>query len=143
MRMVILVVASIFAISGCATKNYGRQGTLTEYESSRMSCLDIELEEAKVNGWIDRVNQESEFDGKDVLAVMGDFGIGNSMEKKAAIKSANARLCQLQTVAVSKQCRPEPPFEAPPVKPPVHSQGDPQAMRLSATPEPKNPCLKM
>lgn len=132
-----------FVLAGCATKNYGRQGSLTDYERSHLSCTDIELEEAKVNGWIDRVNQESAFDGKDVLAVMGDFGIGNSMEKKAAIKSANARLCQLQTVAVSKQCRPEPPYEAPPVKPPVHSQGDPQAMRLSAAPEPKNPCLKM
>ncbi|WP_211186966.1 hypothetical protein [Achromobacter sp. Bel] len=108
-----------------------------------MACADIELEEAKVQGWVDQVNQESEFDGRDALAIMGDFGIGNSMEKKAAIKSANKRLCQLQTVAVSKQCRPEPPYEAPRVKPPVHSQGEPQAMRMAASPEPKNPCLRM
>lgn len=143
MRRLILIVASIGVLAGCSTKNYGRQGSLTEYESARMTCSDIELEEAKVHGWVAQVNQESEFDGRDALAIMGDFGIGNSMEKRAAIKSANARLCQLQTVAVSKQCRPEPPYEAPPVKPPVHSQGDPQAMRLSGVPEPKNPCLKM
>jgi len=143
MKTVILVLAIAVAAVGCSTKNYGRQGSLTEYESSRMSCSDIELEEAKVHGWVDRVNKESSFDGRDALAVMGDFGIGNSMEKKAAIKSANARLCQLQTVAVNKQCRPEPPFEEPPIKPPAHSQGEPQAMRLSSSPEPKNPCLKM
>lgn len=143
MKVAVVLIVMGVTLVGCSTKNYGRQGSLTEYESSRMTCSDIELEEAKVHGWIDRVNQESSFDSKDALAIMGDFGIGNSMEKKAAIKSANARLCQLQTVAVSKQCRPEPPYEAPPVKPPVHSQGDPQAMRLSGTPEPKNPCLKM
>lgn len=143
MKTAVLLVVMSSMLVGCSTKNYGRQGSLTEYESSRMTCSDIELEEAKVHGWMAQVNQESEFDGRDALAIMGDFGIGNSMEKRAAIKSANARLCQLQTVAVSKQCRPEPPYEAPPVKPPVHSQGDPQAMRLSGVPEPKNPCLKM
>lgn len=143
MRTVILIAALSAVSVGCATKNYGRQGNLTELESARMSCADIELEEAKVQGWVDQVNDESSFDGRDALAIMGDFGIGNSMEKKAAMKSANKRLCQLQTVAVGKQCRPEPPYEAPPIKPPVHSQTDPQAMRLSASPEPKNPCLKI
>jgi hypothetical protein len=143
MTKYLLVALLAVGLVGCATKNYGRQGQLSDYEKQTMSCSDIDLEEAKVGGWMATINQESGFDGRDALAVMGDFGIGNSMEKRAALKSANARLCQLQTLAVSKQCRPEPPVEAVAPPKPVHSQTDPQSMRLTGINEPKNPCLKM
>ncbi len=102
-------VAMLFAllvivVSGCATKNYGRQGTLTHYEKESLTCREIDLEIAKVQGFVDHVNKESEFSGRDVLAILGDFGIGNSMEKGSAIESANKRLDQLRDLKSSKKC---------------------------------------
>jgi len=94
----------ILSIQGCATKTYGRQGTLTSYEKDSMTCREIELETAKVRGFIDHVNKESEFSGRDVLAILGDFGIGNNMEKSAALESANKRLEQLGEQRNAKKC---------------------------------------
>ena len=99
---VIFLIAS--APLGCATKHYGRPGTLTQYEKSTMSCREIDLEIAKVRGFIDQVNKESEFSGRDVLAILGDFGIGNSLEKSAALESANDRLDGLRDLKAAKGC---------------------------------------
>ena len=94
----------ILSIQGCATKTYGRQGTLTSYEKESMTCREIELEAAKVRGFVDHVNKESEFSGRDVLAILGDFGIGNNMEKSAALESAKKRLDQLGEQRSTKKC---------------------------------------
>lgn len=107
MRLAVLVVA-VIALTGCATKNYGRQGELTDYERQTMTCREIALEEAKVMGFLDHVDKESEFDGRSVLSFLGDFGIGNLMEKDNAIKSANTRLRQLKEVSTQKGCGQEP-----------------------------------
>ncbi len=107
-RSIVCTAAMIMFVlgsQGCATKHYGRQGTLTDYEKTSMSCREIDLEMAKVRGFTDHVNKESEFSGRDVLAILGDFGIGNSMERGAAIKSANSRLEALQELKTSKGCR--------------------------------------
>lgn len=107
MKHLAVLTVSVFVIlssQGCATKTYGRQGTLTNYEKESMSCREIELESAKVRGFIDHVNKESEFSGRDALAIIGDFGIGNSMEKSAALESANKRLEQLNDQRIAKKC---------------------------------------
>ena len=107
-RLPILVaaLAAVFAMSACATKTYGRQGTLTGYEKDTMTCREVDLELAKTRGFVDHVNKESEFSGKDVLAILGDFGIGNNMEKSAALESANKRIEQLRDLRASKKCEP-------------------------------------
>ena len=94
----------VIALAGCATKHYGRQGTLTSVERDTMTCREIELEIAKTRGFIDHVNKESRFDGRDVLAILGDFGIGNSMEKDAALESADARIKDLEALRSAKAC---------------------------------------
>ena len=94
----------ILCVTGCATKNYGRQGELTQYEKNTLSCREIALEQAKVDGFIDYVEKESEFDGRSVLSFLGDFGVGNVIEKKAALTSANRRLEQLKEVENKKNC---------------------------------------
>ena len=99
-------VAIIAALHGCATKTYGRQGTLTNYEKESMTCREIDLDLAKTRGFIDHVNKESEFSGKDVLAILGDLGIGNHMEKSAALESANNRISSLSELRLTKQCPP-------------------------------------
>jgi hypothetical protein len=54
------------------------------------------------------VNKESEFSGKDVLAILGDFGIGNNMERTAAIESANSRIASLSELRRTKPCPASP-----------------------------------
>ncbi len=111
MKYATLLTASailLLSVQGCATKTYGRQGSLTSYEQDTMTCREIDLEAAKVRGFMDHVNKESEFSGRDVLAILGDFGIGNNMEKSAAIESANKRLEQLRVQHNAKKCSSNP-----------------------------------
>ncbi|MFT0531620.1 hypothetical protein ACMHYJ_02125 [Castellaniella hirudinis] len=91
-------------LTGCATKNYGRQGELTDYERQTMTCREMELETAKVHGYLAHVEKESQFDGRSVLSFLGDFGMGNVMEKSAAMEAANRRLAQLQDTQVRRGC---------------------------------------
>ena len=100
----VTIALLVLTIQGCATKTYGRQGTLSSFEKDTMTCREIDLEAAKVRGFIDQVNKESEFSGRDVLAILGDFGIGNNMEKSAAIESANKRIDQLEMQRNAKKC---------------------------------------
>src|SRR3990167_75654 len=107
MKQVVILAASIAvlaSIQGCATKTYGRQSTLTGYEKDSMTCREIDLDLAKTRGFVDHVNKESEFSGRDVLAILGDFGIGNNMEKSAALASANTRIESLSDLRRTKQC---------------------------------------
>lgn len=107
MSRVVIVAAIVLvlsAVQGCATKNYGRQGALTAYERESMTCREVELDLAKTSGFVDHVNKESEFSGLDVLAILGDFGIGNSLEKSAALESATKRIGQLHDLRAAKKC---------------------------------------
>lgn len=103
-KMVLLVLFIAFGLTGCATKNYGRQGELTKYEKDTMTCRELALEQAKVKGFIEHVEKESQFDGRSVLSFLGDFGVGNVIEKGEALKSANTRLDQLKEVEKQKKC---------------------------------------
>lgn len=98
------VILALVAIQGCATKIYGRQGTVTEYEKSTMTCREMELEIAKTRGFIDHVNKEAAFSGRDVLAFLADFGIGNNLERTAALESADNRIKQLEEQRQAKAC---------------------------------------
>lgn len=98
------LAALTLMVSGCATKNYGRQGEVTSYERSTLTCREIDIETAKVHGFLAHVNTESEFDGRSVLSFLGDFGVGNVMEKSSAMESATKRLAQLQEARSSRAC---------------------------------------
>ena len=103
----LIMIAALLAaatLSGCATKTFGRMGSLTPFERETMTCREIALEAARTDGFIERVTTESRFDHKDVLAFLGDFGIGNSMERQAAMESATLRRGQLGELATAKQC---------------------------------------
>lgn len=104
-KLLMLSVVTTILLAGCSTKQYGRQGELTDTERKIMTCHDIEVETAKVKGFIKAVNSESEFSGKDVLAILGDLYIGNYMEKEAALHSANNRVIELDKLHRSKDCK--------------------------------------
>lgn len=105
-RNVGLAVMSLAIIvsSGCSTKNYGRQPELTSFEKQTMTCREIDLEQAKVQGFLQHISEESQFDGRSILSFLGDFGIGNTMEKDSAMDSANQRMLQLGNARMSQSC---------------------------------------
>ena len=104
MKKALFAIAVAAILAGCATKNYGRQGELTEFEKNSMSCREIDLEMAKVHGYLAHVEKESQFDGRSVLSFLGDFGMGNVMEKSAAIEAASKRIAQLHAARTEKNC---------------------------------------
>nr|WP_232357145.1 hypothetical protein [Burkholderia contaminans] len=119
------------APTGCATKNYGRMGNLTDYERNTMSCREIDLEIARVDGFVSHVDKESEFDGRSVLSFLGDFGIGNLMEKDSAMQSASDRRRALDSRRSSKQCGYVATAQAPSAatSPPASSTAPIQALK--------------
>jgi hypothetical protein len=94
----------LFMLASCATKNYGRQGELTDFEKKTLTCREIDLEEAKVHGFLKHIEKESQFDSRSVLSFLGDFGIGNVIEKDNATESATTRLRQLQELRLERDC---------------------------------------
>lgn len=105
---IFVLTMALFVFQGCATKTYGRVGTVTTFEKDTLTCREIDLEVAKAQGFIEHVNKESEFSGRDVLAILGDFGIGNTMERSAALESANNRIAQLRDLRTAKKCATNP-----------------------------------
>lgn len=69
-----------------------------------MNCREIQLEQAKVQGCVQAVDKESEFSGRSVLPFLGDFGIGNVIEKNAAMESADSRAYQLRMLSFERGC---------------------------------------
>lgn len=110
MRLLIGATVALL-MAGCATKNFGTQPPLTDFERLNLSCREIQIEQAKVMGFAQQVDKESQFGGRDVLAAFADFGIGNSMARSTAIDSAKLRYYQLETAAYDKGCtsvKPDP-----------------------------------
>lgn len=90
---------------GCATERFGRAVPLTDFERSRYSCADIDLEMAKNEAFMKQITEErADVDGNSVLGFLGDFGIGNSMEYEAAMKSAQDRQADLRMLHATKVC---------------------------------------
>lgn len=103
-QLSMVAIVGCIALQGCATKHYGRQVPLSAAEQNTMNCREINLDLAKAIGFIEYVHKESEFDWKDLLAILGDFGIGNIWEHKAALESADRRIDALKVLKRKKKC---------------------------------------
>jgi hypothetical protein len=68
------------------------------------SCREIDLEISKVESFQRQIAEGAEFNAASALGILGDFGIGNSMERSSAEKSAAIRLGQLRDLRAQKQC---------------------------------------
>lgn len=97
-------IAVLLLAAGCATKNHGRMVPLSGLERQELTCREIDLELAKVDAFLDQISENSEIDGRSVLGFLGDFGIGNAMERDAAEKSARERREQLLALKAAKGC---------------------------------------
>jgi hypothetical protein len=125
-RIVVPLLAAFVLLGGCATKRYGRMPSLTTAEGRLLSCNEIEREIAKTRAFIDDI-EATGFDGRDVLGILGDFGIGNAMERSDAIKSGRERLEALEQL-YDERCRGRYSSSLPqPYTPPSNSlkPGDP------------------
>lgn len=99
-----LVLGFVLCATGCATKNHGRLIPLSHIEKEELTCREIDIELAKVDAFLEQVSENSNIDGRSVLGFLGDFGIGNAMERDAAEKSARERRGELLTLKTAKGC---------------------------------------
>lgn len=102
MKMVVLGVAAALVLVGCATKQYPQAASVSGEESSAFDCKMVKQEIAKTRSVQQEIESTGEFDGRTVLGVLGDFGIGNGMAKSEARKKAQARLNQLEALKAVK-----------------------------------------
>ena len=102
--VLIVALAATIVSAGCATKRYGRVQPLTGAEMQAYTCREIDLEIAKVESFQRQIVEGADFNAASALGILGDFGIGNSMERSAAEKSAAIRLGQLRDLRAQKQC---------------------------------------
>jgi hypothetical protein len=100
----VAVLGMACAIGGCATKNHGRVTPLSSMEKTSLNCREIDIEISKVQSFMTQISTNSEIDGRSVLGFLGDFGIGNAMERSAAEKSAKQRLEELNALRVERNC---------------------------------------
>lgn len=98
-----VLVASAVALTGCATKRYGRALAVSPLEARAYDCRELDIEIAKVRALQGQV-AEARIDTLSVLGFLGDLGIGNAMERSAAERSAGERLAQLQQAKIAKAC---------------------------------------
>ncbi len=103
-RKSIAAALIVVALSGCATKRYGRMQPVSAAEMRAYDCDDIAIEMSKVDAFDEQIREGSGFNGASALGVLGDFGIGNSMEKGAAEKSSIQRRRELNMLAAQKNC---------------------------------------
>ncbi len=99
----------VLSLSGCATKRYGRLTPLSGAEMTTYTCREIAIELAKVEAFEDSIKTGSQTNVASVAGFLGDFGIGNSMEKGSAEKSAVERRQQLRKLESEKGCANLPP----------------------------------
>lgn len=100
----ITAIVAIAFTTGCATKRYGRVQPLTGAEMTAYTCREVDLEIAKVESFQRQIAEGAEFNAASALGILGDFGIGNSMERSSAEKSAAVRLGQLRDLRAQKSC---------------------------------------
>jgi hypothetical protein len=102
---IILLAALAIGVSACATKRHGRAISLTPTEAKYLDCKQIEIELEKNNAFLQDVSRESSaIDGRALLGILGDFGIGNAMETSDAAQSGANREAQLRSLAKDKGC---------------------------------------
>jgi hypothetical protein len=98
-----IVIACLLTLSGCATKRYGRMQDVNYIEQEQFTCADIERELEKINSFKADIDNAS-VDMRSVAAFLGDFGVGNAIEKSDARRSAEKRRQGLMALSREKGC---------------------------------------
>lgn len=104
MKALVFTIVAAVALSGCATKRYGRAVGLSELERQSYTCREIDLEISKVEALQQQIAAGAQIDLASVAAWMADWGIGNAMERAAAEKTATQRKNELLALKTAKGC---------------------------------------
>ena len=103
-RNLFLFGCLILLTSACATKRYGRMQPVTGHETKSYSCEDIKVEQSKVDAFELQVAEGAEFSALSIASFLGDLGIGNTIEKNTALKTAKERRVALNNMAAAQDC---------------------------------------
>ena len=106
-KALMLLPLSALVLSGCATRGYGRMQPLNSTELAQLNCREIAIELSRVETFEDAVRGQG-VDFRSVVGFVGDLGIGNAIEKSAALKSAAERRQALRGLEAQKSCAPVP-----------------------------------
>ncbi|EHG5339362.1 hypothetical protein J5N09_002645 [Salmonella enterica subsp. enterica serovar Javiana] len=96
------IAALVMVTTGCATKQYPQAAVLTGEEARVFDCNAVNQEIAKARAIQNEINVTNQFDGRSVLAFLGDFGIGNAIASSDAQTKVTNRLNQLESLKVEK-----------------------------------------
>lgn len=105
-RVMVGLLAVSLSLGACATKRYGRMTELSDPEREGYTCRELAIEVAKVRAFQDQVAKGARIDWRSVAGFLGDYGIGNAMERADAEKSAQRRLDALMQAEADKKCLP-------------------------------------
>jgi hypothetical protein len=104
LRSFFLLTYVVIFTTSCATKRYGRMQPVTGHEKSAYTCDEIKVEQSKVDAFELQVAEGAEFSALSVASFLGDLGIGNTIEKNAALKTAKQRRVELNNIAAAQKC---------------------------------------
>ncbi len=105
-QSLLLALGLLFLViysSSCAVQRYGRMIPVVPSERKNLTCEQITTEIEKCNAFIrDVTTKNKKFTGGDIIAFLGDFGIGDSWEVSDAISSATRRISELEKLKETK-----------------------------------------
>ena len=102
---IVACLAGALLLQACATKRHGRALGVSSAERKYLDCKGIEIEIDKNRGLMTDIARDSgTIDGRAVLGILGDFGIGNAMETSDAMESTRMREGQLYALARERSC---------------------------------------
>ncbi len=110
-KVILLIAATTIAVSACATKRYPIATPMSPGEASLLSCENLALELVRTDQVEKQINETGQFDGKTILGVLGDFGIGNGMAKEEARSALAERRRTIREAQLSKGCIKAAPVE--------------------------------
>jgi hypothetical protein len=104
MMRYLALLCVVFLVAACATKRYDRLQSVSALEAAEYDCKDIQIELSKVAEARRQMAEQAEIDMASVMGFLGDFGIGNAMEKNAAEKTIVKREQDLLRLQAAKDC---------------------------------------
>ncbi len=97
-----VLIALAAMLSGCATQSYSRLEPVSADEA--VSCARVDAEIARAEGFRAEVVRGGDKPWWAATAHIADISTGNSRERRAATRSAEARLDQLHAVRDALGC---------------------------------------
>lgn len=104
MMKVMLAVACVAVVAGCATKRYPIATELSSTEIELMNCRELTIELARTDEVQKTIVETAELDWRSAAGFLGDWGIGNAMAKSEAESALVKRRSSITTAQARKGC---------------------------------------